>query len=184
MMSFSAGDAMNVTAVSMCSHFGTHLDAPRHYLADGTAVDELPLDILVGPCRVVAYPDKNHIPARFIEKLDLAGITRLLIRTDNSRTLGRPEFREDYIALTPGAARVLIERRVELLGVDGYSIGPYETSQGMETHRVFLGAGPRQVAIEEVDLSGVEPGDYELIALPLRLTGLEGSPTRVLLGRP
>jgi arylformamidase len=108
--------------------------------------------------------------------------TRLLIRTVNSQIIRQPEFHEDYVALTPDAARVLVARNVRLLGVDGYSIGPFEPSSGMEVHRIFLGAGPEQVALEELDLSSVAPGDYQLVALPIRLTGLEGAPARVLLG--
>jgi len=183
MMSISAGDAMNVSSVAMCSHFGTHIDAPRHYVASGTAVDEVPLEVLIGPCRVVDWREKQHIPADFVLGLDLGGSARLLIRTRNSQFIGQPEFHENYIALTPDAARVLVARKVRLLGVDGYSIGPFEPSVGMEVHRIFLGASPEQVALEEIDLSGVEPGDYQLIALPIRLTGLEGAPTRVLLGK-
>ena len=182
MMSMEKGEVMNVTAISMCSHFGTHVDAPRHYVADGTPVDQLRLDILVGPCRVVEYTGKEHIPASYIQELDLRGVPRLLIKTSNSAILGRPEFHEDYIALTPEATRELVERGVKLLGVDGYSIGPYDPSLGMPVHSIFLGAGPDQVAIEEVDLSKVEPGDYQLITLPMKLTGLEAAPARVLLG--
>jgi len=182
MMSMDKGEVMNVTAISMCSHFGTHVDAPRHYVADGTPVDQLRLDILIGPCRVVAYTGKEHIPASFMQKLDLEGVDRVLIKTANSITLGEPKFYEDYIALTPEAAQVLVEKGVKLFGVDGYSIGPFDPSLGIPVHSTFLGAGPDQVAIEEVDLSNVEPGDYQLIVLPLRLTGLEAAPARVLLG--
>jgi arylformamidase len=77
----------------------------------------------------------------------------------------------------------LVDRGVRLLGVDGYSIGPFDPSLGYPVHSIFLGAGPDQVAIEEVNFLNVEPGDYHLIALPLRLAGLEGSPARVLLGK-
>ncbi len=182
MMSMDKGEIMNVTAISMCSHFGTHVDAPRHYVADGTTVDRLRPEILVGPCRVVAYTGKEHIPASFIRELDLKGEQRILIKTSNSVILSRPEFHEDYIALTPEAAQTLVDKGVKLLGVDGYSIGPFDPSLGIPVHRIFLGAGPDQVAIEEADLSNVEPGDYQLMALPLRLTGLEAAPIRVLLG--
>lgn len=182
MMSIAGGDAMNVTSVAMCSHFGTHMDAPRHYVASGTAVDEIPLEVLIGPCRVVDWPERESIPADFVAGLDLGGLTRLLIRTVNSRVIRQSEFHEDYIALTPDAARALVARNVRLLGVDGYSIGPFEPTSGMEVHRIFLGAGPEQVALEELDLSTVAPGDYQLVALPIRLTGLEGAPARVLLG--
>lgn len=182
MMSMAKGDIMNVTAISMCSHFGTHVDAPRHYVADGTSVDQLRPDILIGPCRVVAYMGKEHIPASFIQKLDLEGVDRLLIKTANSIVLGEQKFYEDYIALTPEAAQLLVEKGLKLLGVDGYSIGPFDPTLGIPVHSTFLGAGPDQVAIEEVDLSNVDPGDYQLIVLPMRLTGLEAAPARVLLG--
>jgi arylformamidase len=183
MMAFARGDNMNVSAVSMCSHFGTHIDAPRHYLPDGSAVDQLPLEVLVGPCRVVDFPGREHIPAGFIENLDLSGITRLIIRTANSLRLGDPQFYEDFLALTPPAAQALVDKGIRLLGVDGYSIGPFDPTLGYPVHSIFLSAGQEQVAIEEMNLIGVEPGDYTLIALPLRLTGLEGSPARVVLGK-
>jgi len=183
MMAMEKGEEMNVTAVSMCSHFGTHIDAPRHYFSPGTAVDELPLEILIGPCRVVSYEGKGHISESFIEGLDLKNISRLFVRTANSQIISLPEFYEDYIALTIEAAQALVDRGVKLLAVDGYSIGPFDPAQGMPVHRIFLGAGPDQVAIEEVDLSKVDTGDYNMIALPIPLTGLEAAPARVLLGR-
>jgi len=181
LMSIASGDEMNVSAVSMCSHFGTHIDAPRHYFAEGAAVDELPADLLIGPCRVVSYEGRDHIPPEYVDGLDLGGVRRLLIRTSNSRTLAAPHFDERYIALTPAAAQRLVDRGIELLGVDGYSIGPFDPSLGMPVHRIFLGGGPMQTAIEELDLSGVEPGDYDLVAAPLRTAGLEGAPARVFV---
>jgi arylformamidase len=141
MMSMERGDNMNVTAVSMCSHFGTHIDAPRHYVADGTTVDELSPDILIGPCRLVVYEGDENIPSDFIDGLDLVGIKRLFIRTANSEKLIKPEFYEDYIALTVEAAQALVKKGVKMLGVDGYSIGPFDRL-GDPVHSIFLGAGP------------------------------------------
>jgi arylformamidase len=183
MMSMVKGEVMNVTSVSMCSHFGTHIDAPRHYFSEGKAVDELSTEVLIGPARVVAYDGRAHIPEDFINHLDLNGVRRLFLRTFNSRRLVKPDFYEDYIALTVGAAQALVNKGVVLLGVDGYSIGPFDPAQGIPVHRIFLGGGPDQTAIEEVNLSDIEPGDYQMVALPLRLTDLEASPARVLLGK-
>ena len=182
MMSMAQGENMNVTAVSMCSHFGTHIDAPRHYYAEGKAVDELPPEIFIGPGRLVVYEGEQHIPVEFIRELDLNRITRLFIRTSNSEKLAQPEFFENYLALTSAAAQALVNKGIVLLGVDGYSIGPFDPSPGMPVHRIFLGGGPDQVAIEEVNLAGISAGDYQVLAIPLRLTGLEASPARVLLG--
>jgi arylformamidase len=147
----------------------------------GSAVDELRPEVLVGPCRVIEYPGETHIPADFIRTLDLEGVTRLLIKTANSRFLRQPEFQESYIALLPEAADALVAAGIQVLGVDGYSIGPYDPALGQPVHRIFLSAGEDQVAIEEVDLLDVEPGQYELLAVPLRLTGLEAAPARVFL---
>lgn len=183
MMSMENGDVMNVTSVIMCSHFGTHIDAPRHYLNQGRAVDELKPEVLIGPCKVVEYKGKGHISAQFIRELDLRDVSRLLIKTTNSQLLREPTFSEDFIALLPEAAEALVKVGVIVLGIDGYSIGPYDPTQGQPVHRIFLSAGPDQVAIEELDLLEVPPGEYELLAIPLRLTGLEAAPARVFLGK-
>lgn len=183
MMSIEKGDGMNVTSVTMCSHFGTHIDAPRHYFIQGSAVDELRPEVLIGPCKVVEYKGIGHIPAHFIRSLDLQGVSRLIIKTTNSQFLREPTFYEDFIALVPEAAQSLVETGVNVLGIDGYSIGPYNPAQGQPVHRIFLSAGPDQVAIEELDLFEVPPGEYELLAMPLRLTGLEAAPARVFLGK-
>ena len=183
MMSMDEGDAMNVTAIAMCSHFGTHIDAPRHYVASGAPIDQITLDILVGPCRVVAYTGAGNIPGDFIQSLDLDGVRRLLIWTNNSLILDQSEFHDDYIALTVEAAKIVVDRGEQLLGMDGYSLGPFEPELGRKVHQIFLGASPDRVAIEEIDLSKVDPGDYQLIALPIKLAGLESAPMRVLLGK-
>jgi arylformamidase len=175
------GDEMNVTAVSLCSHFGTHIDAPSHYVEAGSTIDMLPIDLLIGRCTVVHYRAQTHIPADFVDALDLDGVRRLLIRTPNSDSIDRPEFREDYTALTPAAAERLVARGIELLGVDGYSIGPFDPALGVPVHRIFLGGGPSQVALEALSLAGVDAGEYHLIALPPAFADIEAAPARVLL---
>jgi arylformamidase len=179
--SMDRGDVMNVTAISMCSHFGTHIDAPRHYVAGGATVDQLPPEVLVGPCLAVAYDGTEHVPGRFVDMLELDGVTRLLVRTRNSAFARDTSFREDFVGLTPDAATRLVERGIELVGVDGPSIGPFDPALGVPVHQIFLGGGPHQVAVEQLDLTGVEPGRYELVALPLAAAGLEAAPARVLV---
>jgi arylformamidase len=181
MASMDRGDVMNVTAVSMCSHFGTHVDAPRHYVAGGATVEQLPPEVLTGPCLVAAYDGTDHIPGAFVDALALDGVTRLLLRTRNSAFAREASFREDFVGLTPDAATRLVERGVALVGVDGPSIGPFDPSLGVPVHQIFLAGGPHQVAVEQLDLTGVEPGRYELVALPLAAAGLEAAPARVLI---
>jgi arylformamidase len=179
MQSIGDGDPMNVTAISLCSHFGTHIDAPRHYFASGLAVDELPADLLIGRCRVVHYSADDHIPRHFVDSLDLQGVSRLFIRTSNSERLLDAEFHEDYLGLTLEAAQSLAARGIQLLGVDGYSIASFEPVNNMAVHKAFLGGGERQAAIEELNLSHAEEGDYDLIAAPIRTVGLDAAPARV-----
>lgn len=183
LLTIAAGDGMNVSEISMCSHFGTHIDAPSHYVPEGLTVDKIPLDLLVGPCVVVEYDGTDHIGEAAVADFGIEGVRRLLIRTRNSATVASPEFREDYIGLTPAGAQRVLDCGVELLGVDGYSIGPWNSKDRDLVHRIFLGGGERQAAIEGLDLHAVSPGTYNLIALPLRVTGLEAAPTRVVLQR-
>ncbi len=183
LMSIELGEGINVSAVAMCSHFGTHVETGRHYFADGMSVDEMPTDLLIGRCLVVAYEANNDIPPTFIDQLPLEGVKRLLVRTRNSGSLRHGAFSEDYVALTFAAAKSLAERGIEMLGVDGYSIGPFEPTIGKAVHRAFLGSGATQIAIEGLDLTGVDPGDYEIVTAPLRAVGLEAAPARVFIRR-
>jgi arylformamidase len=183
MLSMPGGDVMNVTAVAMCSHFATHVDAPRHYVGDGATVEQLPLDVLIGPCLVVDYDGDGHVPGELIASVAAPGLRRLLIRTRNSAVARDPRFHEDYVGLTLDAARALVAHGIELVGVDGPSIGPFDPELGIPVHQIFLGAGPHQIAVEQLDLSEIAPGAYDLIALPLAATGLEAAPARVVLRR-
>ena len=172
--SLEAGDAANVTRLTLGSHTGTHVDAPLHFLPGGAAVDRLPLEALVGPALVL---DLTHLDADVsaADVLIPEGATRLLLRTRNSRLWERGEFVAEHLAVAPAAARLLVERGVRLVGVDYLSVG------SPETHRILLEAGV--VALEGLDLRGIEPGEYLLAALPLRLVGVDGAPARVVLMR-
>ena len=103
---------------------------------------------------------------------------RVLIKTQNSRLWGSPEFREDYVGVTESGARHLVDRGVKVVGVDYLSVEVYK-APGKPAHRVLLGAGT--IVIEGLNLRDVEPGIYELICLPLRIVGSDGAPARVVL---
>jgi arylformamidase len=170
--SLEAGDPANLTRLELGSHTGTHVDAPLHFLPGGEGVDRLPLEALIGAALVL---DLTHI-AGDVRPADLdfpGGTERLLLKTPNSRLWQRDEFVSDHVVIAPDAARLLVEQGVRLVGVDYLSVG------SAETHRILLQAGV--VPLEGLDLSGVEPGEYRLVALPLRLEGVDGSPTRVVL---
>ena len=174
------GDSSNVSALTLGTHTGTHVDAPRHFYPDGPGVDQLPLDVLVGPARLLHYPGVAAVTANHLQNVDLHGITRVLLRTDNSHTwaAGEREFNPGFVYLAEDGARLLVERGIRLVGIDYLSIERYK-APGAPTHHELLGHGV--VVIEGLDLSAAEPGDYELLCLPLKVGDGDGAPARVLL---
>lgn len=172
------GGGFRVTRLSCGSHSGTHVDAPAHLLPEGTTVDELPLSLLLGPCLVVDLSDhEGEIGADTLKKLRLKGQERLLLRTRNSALWDRPEFVEDYVALTTEGAAYLVGIGVQLVGIDYLSVEPLPC--GGATHRTLLEAGV--VILEGLNLSGIERGEYELLCLPLKIAGGDGAPCRAVL---
>lgn len=169
----------NVSALALGSHAGTHVDAQRHFFADGETVDEIPLERFVGPALVVHIPDDvRAIGAVELRRHPLEGCQRVLLRTRNSALLRRPEFVEDYTFLAPDGAKHLLALGVELVGIDYYSVEAYG-SPDAATHRLLLGA--RVVIVEGLDLAEPPAGAYELVCLPLPCRGIDGAPARAIL---
>jgi arylformamidase len=167
--------------MTLSVHFGTHLDAPYHFIEGGKTIDQIEPDLLLGPCLVVALPEVEKViePAHLAGNVQ-AGTKRLLVKTRNSSFVRAPSFREDYVAFSEASAKWLVGQGVRLLGLDYFSVAPYDCQP--PTHVSFLSAGG--AVVETLDLSGVEPGTYELCCLPLRIQGSGGAPARVLLGKP
>jgi len=174
--SIAAGASVNVAAVSTTLHLGAHADAPFHTEPRGEGVGDLPLERYLGPCRVVKVPAAPLIEPRHVEGIDLASPRRLLFRSDSVRD--RRSFPERFTALSPELAALLGERGVLLVGMDTPSVDPFE-SKDLAAHHALARGG---VAIlESLLLDGVPEGTYELIALPLKLAGLDASPVRAVL---
>lgn len=177
------GDPNTVSRWSMSAHTGTHVDARMHFVPGGWTMEDLDLARCVGPCRVV---DLTGIAGRIgradLEGSGVAGTARLLLKTRNSveRLLERGEFEEDYVAISREAAEYLVEIGVETVGVDYLSVEPYGDEE-FPTHHALLGADV--VLLEGLDLAEVEPGEYLLACLPLKLEGADGAPARAVLIR-
>jgi arylformamidase len=174
------GDVATVTRLDMSAHTGTHVDAPAHFVPGGLGVDALDLDVLVGPSLVVHALEADVLSADVLERLEiLPGIERVLFRTRNSDLWerGEREFHKDFVAITEDGARWLVERGLRLVGVDYLSVGPFDGP--VPTHRILLRAGI--VAVEGLNLSGIAPGMYQLVCLPLKIAGSDGAPTRAIL---
>lgn len=178
-MSLEKGDIARVSHVSFSTHIGTHIDPPYHFIAEGKTADEIPLDVFIGPARVIDVGDRRSIDAAFLSSVDLAGVTRLLFKTANSRFWRETnEFQTDFVHLETDGAQVLVEKGIRLVGIDYLSIEKFNFDQPT-THWTLLGAGI--VIVEGLDLNDVPPGDYELICLPLKIKDGDGGPARVVL---
>ena len=179
MQDMSRGDAANVSKLELGAHTGTHMDAPHHFFADGAGIDELPLDAVIGPVRVIRIEHPRVILPEELEGHRLRAGERVLFRTRNSEQCWNTnQFVEDFVHINASAARYLVQRQVRTVGIDYLSVGGYR-ADGVETHQILLGAG--LWIIEGLNLAAVKPGTYELVCLPLRIVGADGAPARAIL---
>ncbi|HVG17996.1 MAG TPA: cyclase family protein [Blastocatellia bacterium] len=169
--------AYNLSHYSFGSHSGTHVDPPIHFIINGVTVDKLPLELLMGRARVVEVT-AARIDEAVLEEFDFTADARVLFKTRNSYLLNGKKFAEDYVYMTAGAARTLVSNGIKVVGIDYLSIEKFG-DESYETHRTLLGAGT--VIIEGLDLREIEPGDYEMICLPLKVKDGDGAPARVVL---
>ena len=181
--SMDAGAHDNVSRLACGVHTGTHVDAPHHFLNDHRTVELLSLEILVGPAQVIQIPlDVKLITAAVMEKAALpTGTKRLLLKTSNSQIWERAgnTFFTDFVGISADGADWLVSHAIQLVGIDYLSVAPYH--QSIPTHRALLTAGV--IIIEGLDLSAINPGDYDLYCLPLKLVGSDGAPARVILAK-
>ncbi len=174
------GAEVDVTLCRMTAHTGTHMDAPCHFLQGGYGIDRFPLEVGIGPARVISVATQS--PAIGRAELEGKGILRgerILLKTRNSsRRWDNLDFQRDFAAIDRSGAEFLAESGVVLIGVDYLSVGLF-AGDGAETHKVLLRAG--MWIVEGLNLTAVSDGEYELICLPLRIQGADGSPARVVL---
>ncbi|HWI66077.1 MAG TPA: arylformamidase [Symbiobacteriaceae bacterium] len=175
-MRLAQGDAVNLSKLSLSPHNGTHADAPYHYSEAGLRMDEVPLDRYIGPARLVALEGRAMITESDVRALNLAGVERILVRTGSYPDY--TQFNPDFTAFAPEAIEYLAAAGVRLIGTDAHSMDPMNSKE-LPSHKACGRAG--MLILENLNLADVPPGDYELIALPLRLVGADGSPVRAVL---
>jgi arylformamidase len=177
------GDSANVSVVTFGNHTGTHVDPPIHFIEGAGTVDNLPVDALVGPCRVLAFDGPGHINATWLDRAGVPAATeRILFKTRNSERWREPmpPFDRDFVALDRTAARWCVDHRLVLVGIDYLSIEPQgPEKEGYPTHKQLLGAGI--VIIEGLDLKDVAAGDYEIACGAIKFEDGDGAPARVFL---
>jgi arylformamidase len=177
-MRIDRGDSCNVSSITMSAHTGTHMDAPCHFDDAGPDIARVPLDACIGTARVVCLPaGHTSVSPAFLQSLSWDGVERILFRTGASE-VEESRFVRDFPFLAGDAAAFLAGRSLRLVGTDAPSVDEYG-SKTLRSHKLLLAGGI--VILEGLRLAGVPPGDYELICLPLKVAGLDGSPVRAVL---
>jgi len=175
--SIGPGCPVNVSAIHLSPHVGAHADAPLHYDPQGAAIGAVDLDAFLGPCRVIhamgcgPLIEWSHIA----HAIDAGLPARVLVRTYEKAPTG---WDADLAAYAPETVQKLADLGVKLIGIDTASIDP-ASSKSLDSHMVIRQRGLR--VLENLVLDEVSEGDYELIALPLKLTEADASPVRAVL---
>lgn len=165
--------------ICMSNHTGTHIDAPAHFIKGGALIDQLPLNDLIGKALVVEIRDHDKVSLDEIKESDISGHTRILLKTRNSELLNENKLSKDFVYLDKKAAGYLVEKGIRLVGLDYFSIDRIEDQE--KPAHVEL-AGNDVIIIEGINLLHVEPGEYQLTALPIKIN-TDGAPARVILSR-
>jgi len=179
--SLEKGDGFTLTELAMSVHVGTHVDAPAHYVRGAAGAHALPLDALVGPALVIdATAVNGHITAKALANMNIpSGTKRVLFRTRNSARglMASASFHTDFVAISSDGATWLVEQGIQLVGMDYYSIAPWDDLAA--PHQILLQGGV--VIVEGLNLISVAPGPYQFICLPLKLKDADAAPARAIL---
>lgn len=187
------GDNTTTSDLHFVTHTGTHIDAPLHFIRNGNTIDKMPLETAIGPARVIEIKDTKSIQIEELAAYNIQKGERILFKTLNSSTVYNSDnFSFQYVHIVPEAAKYLVERGVRLVGFDYIVPAVWETEKDYpskseyvarsgihQIHRIFL--GNNVYILEGINLSGVKPGQYELIALPIRLEDGDAGLTRAIL---
>jgi len=175
------GDPCNVSRWQIGAHTGTHCDAPFHFLDDGRGIDEVTLDRFVGPCLVVEVDPKINIEKEDLEKIDFKRHKRILFKTRNSAHWknNNMTFDENFVAVGITGAQYLVDKKIELVGVDYLSVESFHAEFEHPVHKKLL--RNNVVVLEGLNLSAIKPGEYELLCLPLKIKHGDGTPMRAAL---
>jgi arylformamidase len=173
--SMDRGDMGNNSSIHMGIHTGTHMDAPKPVIADGKTIDVMPLSDAIGPARVIEINDNEAVKAEELKQYKFKQGERILFKTRNSERCWKTDaFIPDFVYIAEDTAQLLADSGVKLVGIDYLSVGGPPM-----THKILLGAGIW--LLEGLNLSAVNPGNYNLICLPLKIMQTEGSPVRAVL---
>jgi arylformamidase len=170
------GDSVNVGAISMSTHTGTHVDAPWHYDDGGLKLHQVPLETWIGPCVVVGVEGVSSLGPELLENVDLNGVSKVIFKTGQPDVW--PEFPQEWAVVDPSLPPFLAAKGITLIGTDAPSADEL-TSKDLPGHKALARAGV--CILESLALAKVRPGRYRLVCLPLNLHGADGAPARTIL---
>jgi len=168
--------SVNIGKITTSLHTGTHIDAPFHFDNDGKKVHELDVNLYVGPACIIDVTGYESVGRQVLESFQLEGVTRLLLRT--ATEVDPTVFPKNFTYLREDIGPFLKEKGIRLLGVDVPSVDPAD-SKSVSAHHSLHRNGVN--ILENVVLEHIQPGNYELIALPLAIKGADGSPVRAVV---
>ena len=171
-------DGYELSKISTGVHIGTHIDAPSHFFQNKIDASELDLNVLIGKAVVMEFPNSGLISVSDLKNINFSQYTRVLFKTQNSALMNTEVFDENYVYLDEQAADYLLEQGIRLIGFDYYTLDKYNSD--MPVHKKLLENDV--VIIEGLNMWEIDPGEYELLALPIKLKA-EAAPARVILRR-
>lgn len=180
LMNVENGDPYSIKKLTLLTHTGTHVDVPSHFIPYGKNLDQIDLTNFIGLADVVKIKNDICVDLPEIQSFPFEAGTIVLFKTKNSfHWKENLKFIENFIYLTPDAAEYLVSKCIKAVGIDYLSIDKYNENSQAPTHLILL---KNDIPIiEGLDLSEVPQGRYKLTCLPLKLTGVDGSPVRAIL---
>ncbi len=166
-----------LSKILLGSHTGTHIDSLAHVKEGGSGLEKIPLEAMVGECRVLDLTHCKQVNREELEKHALKKGEIILLKTDNANH-GYEKFREDFAHITVDGAQYLAEKKVRTVGVDYLSVQKFH-SGNQTVHLALMEAGI--TVFEGLDLRAIKPGKYFFAGLPLKISGIDGAPARVVL---
>jgi len=181
-MKLEGEGTITMSQMTINTHHGTHIDAPRHFFPDGTTIDEMPLDAIMGPARVIEIRDTVSIKPEELEAHNIQPGERILFKTVNSSYYQKEKFVEDFVYISTEGAHYLKDKKVSVVGIDYLAVGSFRDRANLiEVHKVLVGNGIW--IIEAINLSAVKAGRYEIICLPIKIQHGDAAQARAILRR-
>lgn len=174
----SKGDKFNLSKLTITTHSGTHIDAPKHFFSDGYGIEEISMEKLIGKVKVFEILNCDKIERKHLEKFIIESGDRIFFKTSNYDKVTHKNFYNKFVYLTLEAAEYLVDKNINTVGIDYFSIESFDDDE-FKVHKLLL--KNNIIIVEGINLKDVPEGEYELYALPIKIKNSDGAPARVIL---